>query len=244
MRRILDLSLMLCIFSFGQDVQEIISKIESNQAKIVDLEADVEVETSIQGRAESLVQTMKIWQAKDENGNAITRTEFEIPEARGQKQEKVIMIMTNDSAITKKGKTVSRLPLTAQANIEARFEGILKSAKSIKILKQEGNVAVLEVVPRETEGVNPIRNNISNGAGLFDKAEITVDIERGVIISQKLFTPMGVIKTETEYGSIGEGEKKIWVLKEMRTITQYGITTMRYKNVEVNKGIDKRKFEL
>lgn len=237
MNKILNLTLLICIIGFSQNVEEIIAKIENNQAKIKDLTAEVEIETSIQGKAEPLIQTMKIWQSKDETGNPITRTEFEMPEARGQKQEKVIMIMTNDSVITKKGKTVSRLPLTAQMGAERKQSqmnaDMFKEAKSVKILQADGNIVVLELIPKETEGIK-----------LFDKAEITVDTERGVITSQKVFTPMGMIRSEMKYWSIGEGEKRIWVLKEMKTITQYGITVMRYKNIKLNKGIKKEKFEL
>ena len=239
-------TLTLCLFGFSQDAQGIINKIEANQAKIVDLEAEVEIETSIQGKSEPLVQTMKIWQVKDEKGNPLTRTEFMIQDTGYKMQDKkVIMIMTKDSVFTKRGNTVSRLPLTAQMNTknnELRLNmDFLKNGENIKILKQEGNVAVLEIIPNETEGIK-----------VFDKAEITVDTEKGVITSQKLFTPMGVIKTEMEYerqgdremGRQGDREKKIWVLKEMKTITQYGVTTMRYKNVKVNKGIKKEKFRL
>jgi outer membrane lipoprotein-sorting protein len=151
--------------------------------------------------------------------------------------KKVIMIMTKDSVFTKRGNTVSRLPLTAQMNTENNELWLnmdfLKNGENIKILKQEGNVAVLEIIPKETEEIK-----------IFDKAEITVDTEKGVITSQKLFTPMGVVKTEMEYEKLEVGSEKLEVLKEMKTITQYGVTTMRYKNVKINKGISKKKFKL
>ncbi|MEO0138112.1 MAG: hypothetical protein ABIL40_08545, partial [candidate division WOR-3 bacterium] len=88
MGKILGVSLIFCIFFFGHDAQETIRKIESNQAKITDLEADIEIETSIQGRAEWLVQVMKIWQAKDGEGNVITRTEFFVRNGEGEKRGK------------------------------------------------------------------------------------------------------------------------------------------------------------
>lgn len=231
---------LLFVFGFSQSVEEIINKIESNQTKITDLEAEIEIETSIQGKSEPLVQTIKIWQGKDEKGNPVTKTEMMIPTQKGEK-EKVIMVMTKDSMITKRGNVVNRLPVQGQINTEGKSPQIntdmFKDAKEVKILRREGNTAVLEIVPNETEGIK-----------IFDKAEIAVDAEKGVITSQKLFTPTGVIRTEMNYERQGDrgtgGQGVIWVLKEMKTITQYGMTVMRYKNIKVNKGIDKKKFEL
>ena len=256
-------TLTLCLFGFSQDAQEIIAKIESNQAKIIDLEAEVEIETSIQGKSEPLIQTMKIWQAKDEKRNPITRTEFFVgqedletrrgetmgPGDKEKRKEKVIMVITGDSIITKRGEVKTQMPILNQVQDKSQMNDqfqmtngkFFDNLKEAKILRRNGTIAVLEIIPNETEGIK-----------VFDKAEITVDTEKGVITSQKLFTPMGVIKTEMEYerqgdremGRQGDREKKIWVLKEMKTITQYGVTTMRYKNVKVNKGIKKEKFRL
>lgn len=232
---------LLFVFGFSQNAHEIIAKIETNQSKIIDLEAEVEIETSIQGQAEPMMQTMKIWQAKDEKENTITRTEFMLQDNnRNQTPEKVIMVMTEDSVCVKKGNNVSRLPLKLAANTKGKIPDInvdiFENAKSVKVLRQEGNNTVIEVIPEEMGDVK-----------IFNKAEITVDTEKGIITSQKLFTPMGVIKSEMEYERHGETEKGgngVWVLKQIKTITQYGVTTMRYKNVKVNKGINKEMFKL
>ena len=90
---------------------------------------------------------------------------------------------------------------------------------------------VLEVIPEEKDP-------------MAQKIEMAVDMERGVITNQKMFSNYGTTKIDMEYENI----KGAWVIKRinMTVPTPMGKTgkmTIDYTNIKLNQGINDKLFE-
>jgi outer membrane lipoprotein-sorting protein len=245
--------LFISINSYAVTVDEIIEKLEENQEKIEDITADVVMEISVAGK--TTIQEMQMWSKQD-------KTKIEVEEVKSEK----LTPLENDSLTGQEGKSETELPMTVimdadkmtikQAGKELQVidlkevkdkrkaipqtppgltlqkgMGELLRKSDVTITREEGNEITLSVIPEES---NP----------LMQKLDMVVDMEKGVITQQKMYSNMGMSFCSMEY----EKKDEIWVLKKFTmtsNLGQMGISTIKaeYKNVEVNKGIKDKMFK-
>uniref|UniRef100_A0A7C4U7Z1 DUF4292 domain-containing protein n=1 Tax=candidate division WOR-3 bacterium TaxID=2052148 RepID=A0A7C4U7Z1_UNCW3 len=205
-------------------IEEIIKKIEANGSRIEDMEADVTTRIKI-GDGEIQIQKMRMAM----KGRDRVRIELISP----MRQTTIIngkkmMVQTQDGK--KSIITQDTLPMMEQTGFQNMSE-FLKGNK-VNVINVENDIANIEIIP---ESPTP----------MVQKIEMGVDIERGVIISQRIYSNMGVMKMEMEYGKISG----VWVIKRMRIITPspmggLGEVESEYKNIKINKGIKDIFFEI
>lgn len=224
-------------------IDEIIEKLEENQEKTEDISADVVMEIDVAGRV--IVQESKMW-SKGE------KTRIEIKKVQNEK----LTPLENDSLTGQEGKTETTFPMTIimgadkmtirQADrlktedhrpkttdliaLNGKMGDFLRKSE-VTIIKEEGNEVTLSVIPEEA---NP----------LMQKLDMVVDMERGVITQQKMYSNMGISFCRMEY----ESKHDVWVLKKFTmtsNLGQMGTSTVKaeYKNVKINKGIEDEMFE-
>jgi|GEM_PF-5573776 len=205
-------------------IEEIIKKIEANGSRIEDMEADVTTRIKI-GDGEIQIQKMRMAM----KGRDRVRIELISP----MRQTTIIngkkmMVQTQDgkkSIITQD--TLHMMEQTGFQNMSEFLKG-----NKVNVINVENDIANIEIIP---ESPTP----------MVQKIEMGVDIERGVIISQRIYSNMGVMKMEMEYGKISG----VWVIKRMRIITPspmggLGEVESEYKNIKINKGIKDIFFEI
>jgi outer membrane lipoprotein-sorting protein len=238
---------MICIFGslsllfpavgiFAFTVDEIISKLEQNKNRIMDIQADVVLEIEVDGI--KTVQEMKMWSKGDK-----TRIEFDEDQDVNGLPKTVI---TDDRRMiieTSRGKEVIDIKETDQKEAEARndiiplgFElqkeiGNFLRESDVNIMSERGNEITLSIIPKQLNQ-------------LMQKLDMVVDIEKGVISQQKIYSNMGISFCKMEY----EQKDNAWVLSKFIMISSYGqmgtskIKT-EYKNIQVNSGIEDIIFE-
>jgi len=181
---------------------------------------------------------MKMWSKGDK-----TRIEFaEDQDAIGLPKT----VITDDRKMiieTYRGKEVIDIKETDQKKDEARndiiplgFElqkgiGNFLRESDVNIMSERGNEVMLSVIPKQLNQ-------------LMQKLDMVVDIEKGVISQQKIYSNMGISFCKMEY----EKKDNVWVLSKFIMISSYGqIGTSKikteYRNIQVNSGIENRIFE-
>lgn len=245
------LSLILIIFTFvlySQSLPEVISTLKGNSDKVKDLQADVIMEMDM-GEAGKRTQEMTVWsKGKD-------RMRMEMNEAYSSRLSadslktkerlgKTTMIINGDKMlmITPEGEKrlsadSSRLtakkaqPTPPGLDMQKGMEEFLKKNETT-VLSAKDNKIVLEVIPEEK-------------SPLMEKVELTVDMKRGVVTSQSMFSSYGTTKMQMEYEEI----KGAWVLKKVSMIIptpvgKVGRMTVEYKNIKINQGLKDEMFEV
>jgi outer membrane lipoprotein-sorting protein len=225
---LLFLTTHVCAFSV-----EIIEKLEENQGKIQDISADVVMEIDAAGRV--LVRETKMWREGDKTRIDLVKSEKSLPmtviidvdkmtiRQEGEKPRVIDMKEVKD-----KGKDI---PQTAPGMELQKGMGEFLRNSDVTIVKEEGNEINLSVIPEES---NP----------LMQKLDMVVDMEKGVITQQKMYSNMGISFCSMEY----EKKDNIWVLKRFTMTSNLGQmgtsrVTAEYENVKINKGIEDGVFE-
>jgi outer membrane lipoprotein-sorting protein len=229
-------------------VDEIIEKLEENQEKIEDITADVVMRVSVAGKIRS--QEVKMWCKGDKK----MRTEFVSSEGFTANELKALptaLIMNGSKmSIKKDDKTslVIDMEIQNKENIIKNYlpksqspipgigfqKGISDFLKSseVSIEEEEGSKIKLLVIPKESDPI-------------MQKSYLVVDMEKGVVNQFKMYSNLGSSFINMEYVR----EKGIWVLKKFKLTSSLGLMgtsklETNYKNIELNKGIDNKKFEI
>ncbi|MEO0294378.1 MAG: hypothetical protein ABIN61_09230 [candidate division WOR-3 bacterium] len=249
--------LFLSVSVYSDELEDVISALQKNIDKVQDLQCSALMSIDM-GEMGTYTQSMKLWT----KGRDKMRMEMEAspglsvnPSPMGQKATsgKVRMIINGDKVIMEsegKREVLSsdgsslyrRQAAPPGGDFQRDFREFLKQNK-VSIVSRKKSViknllsrseppkeVVLEVVPKEKDPI-------------VQKIEMTVDMERGVITNQKMFSNYGTTKMDMEYENI----KGVWVIKRINMIIptpmgKAGKMTIEYKNVKLNEGISDRLF--
>ncbi|TES93517.1 MAG: hypothetical protein E3J87_02170 [Candidatus Cloacimonadota bacterium] len=251
---LLTLVVLLISFAFvskssAVTIDEIIKRLEENQGKIKDLEADVVMEVNnVAGMITA--QELKVWSKGDD------KTKIEIVHSDAFEDDSLtffpttVIINGSKMSIGQRGKTQQVIDIEEiqdKGKVDKRYEpmeqftlgmGLLKGMgdflrkSEVSIVKEEGNKITLSIIPEET--------NL-----LMQKINMVVDMGRGVITQQKMYSNMGINFCRMEY----EKKDEIWILRKFtmtNSFGQMGTSTVKveYKNIQLNKGIENVMFEI
>ena len=231
--------------SYATTVEDVIAKLETNQNNIQDMSADVTMTIDIAGT--KTVQEMKMWSKGDKTKIEINQVKSEKLKLKSETPLPMTVIMDNEKMTIKQagkepqvidmkkiteeqGKTVKgkvQKAITPPGmDLQKGMSEFLRNSQ-VNIVKEEGNEVTISVIPEEA---NP----------LMQKLDMVVDMERGVITQQKMYSNMGISFGKMEY----EKKDDVWVLKRFTmtsNLGQMGTSTVKaeYKNVKVNEGIGK-----
>jgi len=224
--------ILIFLVSAGLDgatnrLEKVITALEKNKGKVEDMECTVVIRTGLPGEKE-MVQEFRMW-TKGENKICI--------EPAGDNRAGMSKIIVNGDKMLMVGpdgkefttgynKNESVLP--GGGGINQDFTEFLKE-KDVKKIEIKGNKAVIEVVPENYP--------------VAQKVVMVVDLDRGVVTEQKLYTNFGVNKMRMHYQKIDDA----WVMSEIEMdvpVPQGGRGKMviEFKNVKVNKGIKDNLF--
>jgi len=260
------LFLFVTVSVYADEIDDVIAALQKNIDKVQDMQCSVEMSVDM-GEMGTQRQSMKMWS----KGRDKMRMEMSAPAGlpmspsamnQGSQSGKMTMIMNGDKMIMESGgeKKVmnsstsaanlgagqSPTSLAPGMNLQQDFGEFLKKNKVSVISGNKSFVknllsrstssetpkeVVLEVIPEKKDP-------------MIQKMEMTVDMSRGVITSQKMFSNYGTTKINMEYENI----KGSWIIKriDMTIPTPMGKTgkmTIEYKNVKLNQGISDRLFE-
>jgi outer membrane lipoprotein-sorting protein len=255
---VLILFLFVTVSVYADEVDDVIAALQKNMDKIQDMQCNVEMFIDM-GEMGTQSQSMKMWS----KGKDKMRMEMSPPAGlpmspstmgQGTPSGKTTMIINGDKMIMdgpEGKKTLSSTgsslpggqPTPPGMNLQQNMGDFLKKNKVsvvsgkkpfIKNLLSRSETpkeVVLEVIP---ENKDP----------MIQKMEMTVDMERGIITNQKMFSNYGTTKMDMEYENI----KGAWIIKRinMTIPTPMGKTgkmTIEYKNVKLNQGIGDELFE-
>ncbi|OQX56323.1 MAG: hypothetical protein B5M53_02070 [Candidatus Cloacimonas sp. 4484_209] len=218
---VLFVSLVIVMQVSAVTVDDIIGRLEESQNSVKDMSADVVMEISIPEK--TITQEMRMWSKGDKTKIKMVNTEHPMT-----------VIMDKEKMTIKQAdrlKTEDRRPKTTDLTaLNGKMGDFLRNSKT-NIVKEEGNEITLSVIPEEA---NP----------LMQKVDMVIDMEKGVITQQKMYSNMGVSFCKMEY----EKNSDIWVLKRFTMTSsfgQMGTSTVKaeYKDVKVNKGIGDEMFK-
>jgi outer membrane lipoprotein-sorting protein len=226
-------SLVFVTISYAVTVDEIIAKLEENQEKIKDMSADVVMEIDVAGKV--VKQETKMWSKGEKTKIKMVNTEHPMTVIMGAdkmtiKQAGKEPQMIDTKKISEgKEKAISQTPLGMDF---PRGMGEFLRKSNVTITKEKGNEINLSVIPEES---NP----------LMQKLDMVVDMARGIVKQQKMYSNMGISLSRMEY----EKEDEVWVLKRLTTVSNFGkmgtsTTKAEYNNIRINKGIEDIIFTL
>jgi len=224
--------------SNGTTVENVIARLEFNQNKIKDMSAEVKMDITVAGK--KTMQEMNLWSKDEKMKIEMVNTDrpmtvimdtqkMSIKQAGKEPQVIDMKKVTEEKGKTVKGKVQNSITPPGMDLQKGMGEFLRKS--DVSIMKEEGNKITLSVIPEES---NP----------LMQKLDMVIDIEKGVITQQKMYSNMGVSFCKMEY----EKKDNVWVLKKFTmtsNLGQMGTSTVKaeYKNVKINEGIDDEVFK-
>ena len=259
------LFLFVVVSVYATEVDDVIAALQKNIDKVQDMECSAEMSVDM-GEMGVQQQSMKMWfKGKDK-----MRMEMSAPAGltvspsamgRGTPSEKMTMIMNGDKMIMESGgeKKVMNRPastmnsatgqsptsLAPGMDLQQDFGEFLKQNKvSVISGKQSFIKNLLSRSSNETPGKVVLEVIPEKKDPMIQKMEMTVDMNKGVVTNQKMFSNYGTTKMNMEY----ENVKGAWVIKKinMTIPTPMGKTgkmTIEYKNIKLNQGINDRLFE-
>jgi len=208
-------------------LEKIITALEKNKGKVEDMECTVVIRTGLPGEKE-MVQKFRMWTKGDKKIRIEPFGDY-----RGEMSKMIVngdrMLMVGPDGkefITDYNKNKSALP--GGTKMEQNYAEFLKE-KDVKRIEIKGNKAVVEVVPENYP--------------VAQKVVMVVDLDKGVVTEQKLYTNFGVNKMRMHYQRIDNA----WVMSDIEMdvpVPQGGRGKMviEFKNVKVNKGIKDNLF--
>jgi outer membrane lipoprotein-sorting protein len=234
------LALLFCIsYAFTYSIDEIIEKLEESQNRILDITADVIMEIDVGG--EIIKQEMQMWRKGDKTkiefrrskGSAADSSKGFLTTVIMDKEKMVIKPEGKESQVIDLKKTKSNgkeiTPNFAGMEIQKGVHEFLRESNAT-ITKQEGDKITLCIVPKDS--------NL-----LMQKLEMVVDMARGIVTQQKMYSNMGISLSRMVY----EKKDETWVLKKFTTVSNFGLvgtSTIKavYNNTKINKGIEDEVF--
>jgi outer membrane lipoprotein-sorting protein len=254
----LTLLLFVTVSVDADEVDDVIAALQKNIDKVQDMQCSVDMIINM-GDMGTHTQTMKLWT----KGRGKMRMEMSAPaglpvspsaKSQGVPSGKTTMIINGDKMIMEnpEGKKTLSTPRSSlpggQAappgmNLQQDFGDFLKKNKVSVISGKKSLIknllsrsetpkeVVLEVIPEEKDP-------------MIQKMEMTVDMERGIITNQKMFSNYGTTKMDMEYENI----KGAWIIKRINMtiptpMGKAGKMTIEYKNMKLNQGIRDEMFE-
>ncbi len=270
MRRLFKLFFVLLLFVtvsvYATEVDDVVAALQKNIDKVQDMECKIEMSVDI-GEMGTQRQSMKMWS----KGKDKMRMEMNAPaapamspSAMGQSAPsgKMTMIMNGDKMIMESGGEKKVLNRPASAATPGAVQSPTSLPSGIDLQQDFGEFLKKNKVSVVSEKKSFVQKLLSRGASsetpekvvlevipedkdpMVQKIEMTVDMNKGVVTSQRMFSNYGTTKMNMEYENINSA----WVLKRinMTIPTPMGKTgkmTIEYKNVKLNQGIRDEMFE-
>jgi len=258
--------LFVTVSVYATEVDDVIAALQKNIDKVQDMQCSVEMNIDM-GKMGTQRQSMKMWS----KGKDKMRMEMNAPaapamspSAMGQSAPsgKMMMIMNGDKMIMESGGEKKVMNRPASTMNSATGQSPTSLAPGMDLQQDFGEFLKKNKVSVISEKKSFVKNLLSRGASsetpekivlevipenkdpMVQKMEMTVDMVRGVITGQKMFSNYGTTKMNMEY----ENVKGAWVIKKvnMTIPTPMGKTgkmTIEYKNIKLNQGIGDEIFE-
>ncbi len=222
-------------------VNDIIQKLEKNADKVKDMQADVEIKITFEGKGTSpemnRTQVMKLYT----KGKDKMRMEMQTPTEQTIIMNKSKMLMEYSDPMSTKGEKTRQIidrdsmpnlqsMSTPTVDLNTTFADMLKKSDT-KIISSSGDFCTFSVIPE-------------NAGPLMQKVELTIDSKKGIITKQKMFSNLGVSVMNMQYQKVGD----IWILSQINMTSPVGATGEKmkmvstYKNIKINKGVSESKF--
>jgi len=253
--------LFVTVSVYADEIDDVIAALQKNIDKVQDMQCSVEMNVDM-GDMGVQRQSMKMWS----KGKDKIRMEMNAPAGlpvspsamgRGTPSGKMTMIMNGDKMIMDTPEGKKTLPSGSSPfspgqaappgmDLQQDFGDFLKKNK-VSVISGKKSL-IKNLLSRNTSSETPKEIVLEvipeNKDPMIQKMEMTVDMLRGVITGQKMFSNYGTTKMNMEYENI----KGAWVIKKvnMTIPTPMGKTgkmTIEYKNVKLNQGIGDRLFE-
>jgi len=258
--------LFVVVSVYADEVDDVIAALQKNIDKVQDMQCSVEMNVDM-GDMGTQRQSMKMWS----KGKDKMRMEMSSPAglpvspsamSQGAPSGKMTMIMNGDKMIMESGGEKQVINRSASAAGPGVGQGPTSFAPGMDLQQDFGEFLKKNKVSVISGKKSFVKNLLSRGASsetpekivlevipenkdpMVQKMEMTVDMNRGVITNQKMFSNYGTTKMNMEYENI----KGAWIIKRvnMTVPTPMGKTgkmTIEYKNIKLNQGISDRLFE-
>jgi len=175
---------------------------------------------------------------------------------------KMTMIMNGDKMIMESGGKKKVMNRSASAATPGMGQSPTSLPSGMDLQQDFGEFLKQNKVSVISEKKSFVKNLLSRGASseapekvvlkvipekkdpMVQKMEMTVDMNKGVVTSQKMFSNYGTTRMDMEYENI----QGAWVIKKINMtiptpMGKAGKMTIEYKNMKVNQGIKDEMFE-
>ena len=248
------------------EVDDVISALQKNIDKVQDMQCSVEMSIDM-GDMGTQRQSMKMWS----KGKDKMRMEMSAPAGlpmspspmgQGAPSGKMTMIMNGDKMVVESGGEKQVIDHSASAATHGMGQSPASLAPGMDLQQDMGEFLKknkVTVISGKKSLIGNLMSKVSSSEApekvvlevipekkdpMVQKMEMTVDMNKGVITSQKMFSNYGTTKMNMEYENI----KGAWIIKRINMTVptpmgKSGKMTIEYKNVKVNQGISDRLFE-
>ncbi len=225
MRRIiyaLCLFFAFSLYSSGFTLDDVVKALERNSSHLKDMSCEVVVETDLGNEVK--VQRMRLW-SKGEK----LRMEMDGGMCMVMDGERVMMETSQGRSVMPMGFGDSKDALPSGVDVQGRFSEFLRE-NDARVLSCKGNRVTIELVPRE---FNPFATRM----------EMVVDMDRGVVVEQCIYSNYGTSRMEMEYRKVNG----VWVISSVKSWVpvpggKVVKTRIEYRNVKINQGLKDELF--